>query len=93
MSRWETSLGTPQTQEVKTHNTAGSAQTRAEKGLKDLMEFGKTYNHVLYDECGAVLQEIRGVNLKVLPIGEWREWRVSDVPSGLIHVVRVRRTE
>lgn len=93
MSRWETSLGTPQVMEVKSHTTAASAQTRAEKGLLELAAFGGIFNHALRDECLARVRELKDVNLKVLPIGEWREWRVCDEPSGLVHVVKVRRME
>lgn len=91
--RWETSLGTPGVQEQKLHNTAASARTRATKGLKDLMEFGAVFNHALQNACAVTLSEIRDVNLNSLPVGEWREWRVSDEPSGLVHVVRLRRME
>lgn len=93
MAKWETSLGTPETQERKSHNTAASARTRATKGLKDLMEFGAVFNHALQNECASVLSQLRDVNLNTLPIGDWREWRVADEPSGLIHVVRLRRIE
>lgn len=93
MSRWETSLGSPAEQERKSHNTAASARTRATKGLKDLMEFGSTFNHGLQNACAAEIQEINDVNLNTLPLGEWREWRVCDEPTGLVHVVRVRRVE
>lgn len=91
--RWETSLGTPGVQEQKLHNTAASARTRATKGLLDLMEFGATFNHDLENACAAALTEIRDVNMNSLPRGQWYEWRVSDEPSGLVHVVRLRRIE
>lgn len=91
--RWETSLGTPGTQEQKMHNTAASARTRALKGLKDLMEFGSTFNLALQRDCAGRIQEINDLNFNALPIGHWREWRVHDEPSGLIHVVRIRRVE
>lgn len=93
MARWETSLGTPEAQEQKTHNTAASARTRATKGLKDLMEFGATFNHRLRDDCASTLMELRNVNLNTMPIGTWFTWRVTDEPSGLVHVVRLRRME
>lgn len=89
---WEAEVGTPSHLVFTKHVTAKSLETRALKGLLDLMELGRVYNHQLQDDAAVAVQEIRDTHLPSLPIGQWKEWRVTDTHSGLTQVVRFRRT-
>jgi hypothetical protein len=89
---YETEVGQMTLLVPKNHNTAASATTRIVNAVANLQEFGSKFNKDLENECISVIEQIKGINLKTLPLNDWREWTVTDEPSSTMLFVRIRRT-
>jgi hypothetical protein len=85
---YESEVGNPSKLVSKQHKQASSLQNRVVGAVENLRQHGARYDHDLEQRCISVIEQVKNVNPRYLPIGEWREWRVED---RVTLIVRMRR--
>lgn len=89
--KFETEVGQPSILITAPHTTADSARGRIIGAVETLQKFGANFNSDLERQCVATIEQIKDLNPKTLPLHETREWQVTDAPSGLTLIVKLRR--
>lgn len=85
--------GTPNELETKSYDSPAPAKNWLKKKIKDREKWAGRYNLALEERLRSIREEFDGIDFAKLPVGETRQWAVTDDVTKVQFVYKIKKVD